>query len=767
MDQHFALLALGLGCFGGVSAGEAPRLIEREPTAQRFGMPAQRVRIGDFNTDRVPQPFPVGLYAERDLGDTFDSEPIAMDAVPLSLFAYIAGAPGGQSLLSNGLFVPAGASVLSGQPIEAGVAEFDNGDGTRTILTATRIQPLSDGFLPLGVSFGGGVPATALGWLFGGIADVDAMPDPYDPQLSSAFPPSGEFTVVAADIFLFDNGVLIGSGSFSGLPLLNQTEIEHFVTVAGAAGSNIDEISVQYLVESANAPTQVDLVPADDCLDAAQTQLVVEIDASGLQALAVGGQFFLDYDQTQLDFVSADPGDGPFVREVFESVDEASGTIDYAVGVLDGGTGTAVPTTMARLTFDVLGEFCDVAGLVSFRPGAVPPSRITDAFGNDLGAGLIDLGPVTADASAPVVVPPSPISQNADAGGCDAFIVVPPLMASDNCGVASIVNDFTGTDDASGLYPQGSTVVTWTVTDLCGNETVVTQDVTVEPESDFSVVVELAAVDPGPFDRCITFAFTPAGGGVAVEVDRTLTFTGGIASATVEVPCGDFECVTARDALHTLRATDSDGFAISGTAYTADFLASPGDNDSLVGGNLNGDPFIDILDFGVFIAEFGTSPGADTPCGASQPHADISGDGIVDSADFTFIGINFLASSELGCDGNLLVASDDRPGVLEDTGPLASVTLHELESRGLGRLSGADLNGDGSLDQADIASFFSGVRPSHLADLNRDRVVDISDLVILAEAFRSHDAAADINRDGRSDLADIVFLVERIGSVLE
>ncbi|OWY21861.1 hypothetical protein B6N25_08390 [Sphingobacteriales bacterium TSM_CSS] len=54
-------------------------------------------------------------------------------------------------------------------------------------------------------------------------------------------------------------------------------------------------------------------------------------------------------------------------------------------------------------------------------------------------------------------------------GVCSANITIAPLQAWDNCGIASIVNDFTNTDDASGVYPQGTTTVVWTVTDIWGN----------------------------------------------------------------------------------------------------------------------------------------------------------------------------------------------------------------------------------------------------------------------------------------------------------
>jgi hypothetical protein len=97
-------------------------------------------------------------------------------------------------------------------------------------------------------------------------------------------------------------------------------------------------------------------------------QLVVDVKMSSAPCTVVGGQFFFAYDNAVLDFVSADPGDPPFLREIYESADESLGTIDYAVGINDGDTGTAVDTTMARLTFNILQNVCNITpNLVIWR----------------------------------------------------------------------------------------------------------------------------------------------------------------------------------------------------------------------------------------------------------------------------------------------------------------------------------------------------------------------------------------------------------------
>ena len=57
---------------------------------------------------------------------------------------------------------------------------------------------------------------------------------------------------------------------------------------------------------------------------------------------------------------------------------------------------------------------------------------------------------------------------NTDAGNCTAAVTVVAPTTADNCGVASVTNNFNGTADASGTYPIGTTTVVWTVTDNSG-----------------------------------------------------------------------------------------------------------------------------------------------------------------------------------------------------------------------------------------------------------------------------------------------------------
>ena len=70
-------------------------------------------------------------------------------------------------------------------------------------------------------------------------------------------------------------------------------------------------------------------------------------------------------------------------------------------------------------------------------------------------------------------------TQTADAGVCSANVTVVGPSTGDNCGVATVTNNYNNTSNASGIYPVGTTTVIWTVTDIHGNQSTCTQNITV------------------------------------------------------------------------------------------------------------------------------------------------------------------------------------------------------------------------------------------------------------------------------------------------
>jgi hypothetical protein len=212
----------------------------------------------------------------------------------------------------------------------------------------------------------------------------------------------------------------------------------------------------------------------------------------------------------------------------------------------------------------------------------------------------------------------------------------------------------------------------------------------------------------GPFTRCVTldlWGCNAPGGPLHATVSQNVTFSGGMANnALMNIPGGAWDCVTVRDGLHTLRSTDDTMTTVNGIDYDASVVGSRASGGHwMLGGNLNNDNFIDVLDFGVFINRFLTPANPNTVCGTPSPDANINGDNVVDLVDFVFVQVNALQASEPGCCGTVAAAS---------AGPIMSISVNDLRKMGMGELRNADLNRDGMLDGNDIAAFLSGARPN-------------------------------------------------------
>ena len=75
---------------------------------------------------------------------------------------------------------------------------------------------------------------------------------------------------------------------------------------------------------------------------------------------------------------------------------------------------------------------------------------------------------------------PPDIFVSTDPGQCSAMVTVPKPNVNDPCNEGfTITNSFNNSDNASGTYPVGTTIVVWTITDASGNNTVCSQNVTV------------------------------------------------------------------------------------------------------------------------------------------------------------------------------------------------------------------------------------------------------------------------------------------------
>ena len=232
------------------------------------------------------------------------------------------------------------------------------------------------------------------------------------------------------------------------------------------------------------------------------------------------------------------------------------------------------------------------------------------------------------------------------------------------------------------------------------------------PIGGVDIQVQLSpAMASGPVDRCISFEFYPDCSSEPINCPLTVPFGVPLMPGVgvVTVPLGS-EClvtrvfaVTARDLLHTLRATGA--LSCNGTHLVVSFLDDPASGGNwLTGGNLDAlkpgvslsnANTINILDFAEFYRQFraGVSfPDGDTDCAFTELHADINGDGLVDALDYAFIAANFVTQSQsVGCAAPVISPT-----------PLTEISVAKLMAGGLGYLAIADLNHDGWLDQDDM-----------------------------------------------------------------
>ena len=85
------------------------------------------------------------------------------------------------------------------------------------------------------------------------------------------------------------------------------------------------------------------------------------------------------------------------------------------------------------------------------------------------------------DITLPVINCPADMLITGGMNTCDTLLTLPLATATDACGISSISNDFNGGGaDASGTYPGGVTVVTFTAIDECGNMSTCQMTITVE-----------------------------------------------------------------------------------------------------------------------------------------------------------------------------------------------------------------------------------------------------------------------------------------------
>ena len=456
-------------------------------------------------------------------------------------------------------------------------------------------------------------------------------------------------------------------------------------------------------------------------------------------------------------------GIDPWVDFIVDpEVDEVNGVIFLAVGVpidLRHGKGSFLPGRMATILFNKLGkcDWCDVC----FDDVNPYHTRLTTSKGDQID--LCDKHACSKDINAngdQELVCPGDAESNVDCDAVSTTVTWPNVVAADQCdgdldvncvcqhdpphvctttgercnyleialnqcgpmgqGVCTPKFDKIECDDLAwtgGLFAQGRYNFSCITkpdpgTQPCSQVETCDWTVTVSDRTTLDVTVQLSPnVINKEFSRCICFQLYTSCSPKMYETDcHTMNFGGafdiaGHSTDSLKIPKGgNYECVTAADRQHSLRAKDN---VVCDGVYTATFKGDPklGGN-WLIQGNLNRDDLIDILDFGVFIGQLNQNPtpGQDKTCeegdGVGFTHADLNGDGVVDVADFTFIQINFLDHAKNPCCPD------------QATGSTGDVARTEVSVEEYPEYSDADLNGDGLINTADMGAYLEGARPA-------------------------------------------------------
>ncbi|HVP38014.1 MAG TPA: HYR domain-containing protein [Candidatus Saccharimonadales bacterium] len=143
---------------------------------------------------------------------------------------------------------------------------------------------------------------------------------------------------------------------------------------------------------------------------------------------------------------------------------------------------------------------CGVASLTNDAPEVFPKGTTTvtwtarDAAGN---AATATQRVTVEDHEAPALVAPAEVIVSTDAGKCTASgVSLGTPTAADNCGVESVNND------APGVFPKGTTTITWTARDAAGNAATATQRVTVEDHEAPALAAPPEVVVPADPGKC-------------------------------------------------------------------------------------------------------------------------------------------------------------------------------------------------------------------------------------------------------------------------
>ncbi len=419
----------------------------------------------------------------------------------------------------------------------------------------------------------------------------------------------------------------------------------------------------------------------------------INVDAtlSGVISPIVAGQVYLTWNSSKMTLDSITAGDAPFIE--FHVINQTAGTALILVSLEQGGSAVSVLSKIvARMHFTVASGSCDGSGTdIQFFPDGTLPTEFTDGVGGKMVPALVASSGFKVDDGAPVLSNvPANVTVQAEAG-MDSFanVTLTPPTATDAC-APGLTASSSRSDGASlsAAFPVGTTTVTWSATDPCGNVTRATTSVTVNNSNTatFAVSYTNSASYAASSARTLTLNIHGANG-YTLKASQPVTLVRGAATISLtDLAIDNYDCVAIEEKGRSLRrvATVIDGGLVWSSTAT------------LIAGDLINDEVVDVLDWGAYIV--------------GNPNADLDGNGAINATDGNFIIANFGQKGETGCGTSFMSPSE----------PISAISVAELVDRGLTDLVAADLNNDGWLDMEDVRLASNGGR------MNKDGWWDVA-----------------------------------------
>ena len=371
-------------------------------------------------------------------------------------------------------------------------------------------------------------------------------------------------------------------------------------------------------------------------------------------------------------------------------VDGSAGTVAWLVSSEPGASDSNFFGHVATLLVEA-SQFPPACGSQpqALFDSMVIPNLLGSGEGESAEPTLVNATPSIVDGTGPGFDVPVEVNVPATSTDpCEAVVELDVPVAEDDCsGPVPVVATRSDGLALGAPFPCGTTRVTWTATDGCGRRITQTTDVNVEtPTAALTVSYGQQFGAISDTTRCITVRLGSFERRIEVEL------LGGTGTATFAIPPGEFTCATVDDPLHTLvsrAVVSTDGGTV---------LVQATGPDALVGGDLNDDNLVNVVDWAIYVVRVGTPVSGPTDCATPPFHADITGNGEVEPIDGAFVTANFLRRGATPCG----TAGSTQP-------PSMRIRLDELAALIGPDAVLADLNRDGFVDLLDVEGWKAGV----------------------------------------------------------